>query len=349
LLEGIVVMIRKRTLNRLATQCLDISELGFGTAPLGNLYKPISDDEANDALEDAWDAGIRYYDTAPLYGLGLSETRLNRFLRTKPRSEYILSSKVGRLMAPSEPADRTGIGKWFNVPSRKERYDYSYDGVMRSVEFSYERLGVSKIDILYVHDLCVFTHGSKKASDERVTEFFENGGYAAMLKLREEGIVSAIGGGINEWEVCQTLAERGDFDIFLLAGRYTLLEQTALDTFLPLCEKRGIKIVTGGPYNSGILATGPVKGAFYNYETASQSIIDRVAAIERVCTSYGVSLKAAALQFPLLHSTHLSVVPGAQSAEELNNNLEVYKAVIPSSLWSDLKAEGLLRQDAPVT
>lgn len=342
-------MIRKRTLNRLATQCLDISELGFGTAPLGNLYKPISDDEANDALEDAWDAGIRYYDTAPLYGLGLSETRLNRFLRTKPRSEYILSSKVGRLMAPSEAADRTGIGKWFNVPSRKERYDYSYDGVMRSVEFSYERLGVNKIDILYVHDLCVFTHGSKKASDERVTEFFENGGYAAMLKLREEGIVSAIGGGINEWEVCQTLAERGDFDIFLLAGRYTLLEQTALDTFLPLCEKRGIKIVTGGPYNSGILATGPVKGAFYNYDTASQSIIDRVAAIERVCTSHGVSLKAAALQFPLFHSTHLSVVPGAQSAEELNNNLEVYKAVIPSSLWSDLKAEGLLRQDAPVT
>jgi D-threo-aldose 1-dehydrogenase len=321
LLKGIVVMIKKRTLNRLATQFLDISELGFGTAPLGNLYKPISDDEANDALEDAWDAGIRYYDTAPLYGLGLSETRLNRFLRTKPRSEYILSSKVGRLMARSEEADRTGIGKWFNVPSRKERYDYSYDGVMRSVEFSYERLGVNKIDILYVHDLCVFTHGSKKASEERVTEFFQNGGYAAMLKLREEGVVSAIGGGINEWEVCQTLAERGDFDIFLLAGRYTLLEQTA---------------------------TGPVKGAFYNYDTASQSIIDRVAAIERVCTSHGVSLKAAALQFPLLHSTHLSVVPGAQSAEELNNNLEVYKAVIPSSLWSDLKAEGLLRQDAPV-
>lgn len=342
-------MITKRTLNRLASQCLEISELGFGTAPLGNLYKPISDDEANDALEDAWDAGIRYYDTAPLYGLGLSETRLNRFLRTKPRSEYILSSKVGRLMARSEEADRTGIGKWFNVPSRKERYDYSYDGVMRSVEFSYERLGVSKIDILYVHDLCVFTHGSKKASEERVTEFFENGGYAAMLKLREEGVVSAIGGGINEWEVCQTLAERGDFDVFLLAGRYTLLEQTALDTFLPLCEKRGIKIVTGGPYNSGILATGPVKGAFYNYDTASQSIIDRVAAIERVCTSHGVSLKAAALQFPLFHSTHLSVVPGAQSAEELNNNLEVYKAVIPSSLWSDLKTEGLLRQDAPVT
>ena len=342
-------MIRKRTLNRLATQCLDMSELGFGTAPLGNLYKPISDDEANDALEDAWDAGIRYYDTAPLYGLGLSETRLNRFLRTKPRSEYILSSKVGRLMARSEEADRTGIGKWFNVPARKERYDYSYDGVMRSVEFSYERLGVNKIDILYVHDLCVFTHGSKKASEERVTEFFENGGYAAMLKLREEGVVSAIGGGINEWEVCQTLAERGDFDIFLLAGRYTLLEQTALDTFLPLCEERGIKIVTGGPYNSGILATGPVKGAFYNYDTASQSIIDRVAAIERVCTSHGVSLKAAALQFPLLHSTHLSVIPGAQSAEELNNNLEVYKAVIPSSLWSDLKAEGLLRHDAPVS
>ena len=342
-------MINKRTLNRLSSQNLALSELGFGTAPLGNLYKSISDETAQKALEDAWNAGIRYYDTAPLYGLGLSETRLNRFLRTKPREDYVLSSKVGRLMTPSDAAHRTGHGKWFDVPLRQERYDYSYDGVMRSVEFSYERLGVNKIDILYVHDLCIFTHGSKKASDERITQFFDTGGYKAMVKLRDEGVISAIGGGINEWEVCETLARRGDFDVFLLAGRYTLLEQNALDSFLPLCEARGIKIVTGGPYNSGILASGPLEGAFYNYDPAPQKILDRVRAIQYVCASYGVSLKAAALQFPLLHPTHVSVIPGAQTAQELNDNVAVYQANIPASLWSDLKTEGLMRQDAPIS
>lgn len=335
-------------LHRLSSQNLAVSELGFGTAPLGNLYKAISDEAAHAALEDAWNAGIRYYDTAPLYGLGLSETRLNRFLRTKPREDYVLSTKVGRLMMPSDAKNRTGNGKWFDVPLRQERYDYSYDGVMRSVEFSYERLGINKIDILYVHDLCIFTHGSKEASDARIAEFFDTGGYDAMVKLRDEGVVSAIGGGINEWEVCETLAKRGDFDVFLLAGRYTLLEQSALDSFLPLCEARGIKIVTGGPYNSGILASGPVKGAFYNYDPAPQEILDRVAAIEAVCASHGVSLKAAALQFPLLHPTHLTVIPGAQTAQELGDNVAVYEADIPPSLWSDLKTEGLMRQDAPI-
>jgi D-threo-aldose 1-dehydrogenase len=341
-------MIKKRMLHRLSSQNLAVSELGFGTAPLGNLYKAISDEAAHAALEDAWNAGIRYYDTAPLYGLGLSETRLNRFLRTKPREDYVLSTKVGRLMMPSDAKNRTGNGKWFDVPLRQERYDYSYDGVMRSVEFSYERLGINKIDILYVHDLCIFTHGSKEASDARIAEFFDTGGYDAMVKLRDEGVVSAIGGGINEWEVCETLAKRGDFDVFLLAGRYTLLEQSALDSFLPLCEARGIKIVTGGPYNSGILASGPVKGAFYNYDPAPQEILDRVAAIEAVCASHGVSLKAAALQFPLLHPTHLTVIPGAQTAQELGDNVAVYEADIPPSLWSDLKTEGLMRQDAPI-
>ena len=342
-------MINKRTLNRLSSQNLVLSELGFGTAPLGNLYKSISDETAHKALEDAWNAGIRYYDTAPLYGLGLSETRLNRFLRTKTRENYVLSSKVGRLITPSDAARRTGHGKWFDVPLRQERYDYSYDGVMRSIEFSYERLGVNKIDILYVHDLCIFSHGSQKASDERIIEFFDAGGYDAMVKLRDEGVISAIGGGINEWEVCETLARRGDFDVFLLAGRYTLLEQNALDSFLPLCEARGIKIVTGGPYNSGILASGPLEGAFYNYEPAPQKILDRVRAIQSICASYGVSLKAAALQFPLLHPTHLSVIPGAQTAQELSDNVAVYQANIPASLWSDLKTEGLMREDAPIS
>jgi len=247
---------KTRAWDRLGNGGLTFTELGFGTAPLGNLYCAISDDAARATLDAAWDGGVRYFDTAPMYGLGLSETRLNPFLRDKPRDDYVLSSKVGRLIQPCAPQFRSGIGKWFEVPQRREHFDYSYDGVMRSFESSFSRLGVDRIDILYVHDLCTFTHGTQAAADARIEEFFGARGYDAMVSLRDQGLIRAIGGGMNQWEACQTLAERGDFDLFLLAGRYTLLEQGALDSFLPLCEARGIGIVTGGPYNSGILATG---------------------------------------------------------------------------------------------
>ena len=233
------------------------------------------------------------------------------------------------------------------MPQRQEEYDYSYDGVMRSVEFSMERLGVSRIDILYVLDLCIFFDGSQEASDARVAEFFDERGYDAMVSLRDQGVIKAIGGGINEWEVCQALAERGDFDLFLLAGRYTLLEQTALDTFLPLCQEKGIGIVTGGPYNSGILATGAKPGAYYNYDPAPQHIIDKVNRIEAVCTAHGVAMVDAAFQFPLLHPTHVSVIPGGQGVTEMKGNLKAAEAIIPRGLWADLKAEGLMRKDAP--
>ena len=340
-------MLKTRHWDRLKNGGLTFTELGFGTAPLGNLYKAISDRAARATLDAAWAGGVRYYDTAPLYGLGLSETRLNAFLRDKPRDEYVLSSKVGRLMRPCAPEDRTGLGKWFDVPQRQEEYDYSYDGVMRSVEFSMERLGVSRIDILYVHDLCIFTHGSQEASDARVAEFFDERGYDAMVSLRDQGVIKSIGGGINEWEVCQTLAERGDFDLFLLAGRYTLLEQTALDTFLPLCQEKGIGIVTGGPYDSGILATGAKPGAYYNYDPAPQHIIDKVNRIETVCTAHGVAMVDAAFQFPLLHPTHVSVIPGGQGVTEMDGNLKAAESIVPQALWADLKAEGLMRMDAP--
>ena len=333
--------------DRLGNGGLTFTELGFGTAPLGNLYRAISDEEARAILDAAWDGGVRYYDTAPLYGLGLSETRLNAFLRDKPRDDYVLSTKVGRLMLPSTPEYRTGIGKWFDVPQRREHYDYSYDGIMRSVEHSFARLGVERIDILYVHDLCVFTHGSKEASDMRIEEFFGNRGYDALISLRDQGVVKAIGGGINEWEVCQSLAERGDFDLFLLAGRYTLLEQEALDSFLPLCEARGIGVVTGGPYNSGILATGAKPGAWYNYDPAPPDILDRVSRIEAVCQNHGVALVDAAFQFPLRHPAHVAVIPGGQGVAEMTGNLKAAKADIPDALWAELKAEGLMRQDAP--
>ena len=321
--------------------------MGFGTAPLGNLYKAISDGEARATLDAAWEGGVRYFDTAPLYGLGLSETRLNPFLRDKPRDSYILSTKVGRLIEYCSPEHRAGVGKWFNVPQRRENFDYTYDGVMRSFEHSFSRLGVDQIDILYVHDLCAFSHGSKAASDMRVKEFFAGRGYEAMISLREQGMIKAIGGGVNEWEVCQNLAERGDFDLFLLAGRYTLLEQKALDSFLPLCEARGIGIITGGPYNSGILATGAKPGSFYNYEPAPQDIIDRVNAIEVVCSDHNVRMVDAAFQFPLLHPAHVAVIPGGQGVVEMAGNLEAAYADIPTELWVDLKAAGLVREDAP--
>ena len=339
--------LKTRHWDRLGNGGLIFTELGFGTAPLGNLYKAISDDEARATLEAAWDGGVRYFDTAPLYGLGLSETRLNPFLRDKPRDEYILSSKVGRLIEYCHPEHRAGIGKWFNVPQRRENFDYTYDGVMRSFEHSFSRLGVDRIDILYVHDLCAFSHGSKAASDMRVEEFFAGRGYEAMISLRDQGMIKAIGGGVNEWEVCQNLAERGDFDLFLLAGRYTLLEQNALDSFLPLCETRGIGIITGGPYNSGILATGAKPGSFYNYDLAPQDIIDRVNAIEVVCSDHNVRMVDAAFQFPLLHPAHVAVIPGGQGVAEMAGNLQAAYADIPAELWVDLKAAGLMREDAP--
>lgn len=338
---------RTRHWDRLGNGGLSFTELGFGAAPLGNLYRAISEDEAQAVLDRAWEAGIRYYDTAPLYGLGLSETRLNHFLRGKPRSDYVLSTKVGRWLRACRPEERDGFGKWFDVPARQEVYDYTYDGVLRSVEFSLERLGIDRIDILYAHDLDVFNHGTQEALDAKLAEFME-GGYKALLRLREEGTIRAFGAGINEWQPCQWMAERGDFDLFLLAGRYTLLEQEALDSFLPLCEARGIGIVIGGPYNSGILATGAKPGAFYNYDPAPPDILDRVARIEKVCDAHGVRLVDAAFQFPLRHPAVVSVIPGGQGVAEMESNLQAAQAEISPALWADLKAEGLMRNDAPV-
>lgn len=337
---------RTRHFDRIGNGGLDFTELGFGAAPLGNLYRAVSDEEAAATLEAAWESGVRYFDTAPLYGLGLSETRLNAFLRGKRRDDYVLSTKVGRYMKVSAPDQRTGIGKFFDTPSRQQVYDYSYDGVMRSLEQSFERLGVDRIDILFAHDLDIFTHGSKEASDARIDEFMSSG-YSALVSLRDQGVVKAIGGGINEWQVCQTLAERGDFDLFLLAGRYTLLEQEALESFLPLCRQRGIGIVLGGPYNSGILATGARPGAYYNYEAAPADIMDRVSRIEVVCKRHGVRLIEAALQFPLLHPSVVSMIPGGQKPEEVRSNRAIMDVDIPAALWAELKSEGLMRADAP--
>ncbi|MEM9207341.1 MAG: aldo/keto reductase, partial [Pseudomonadota bacterium] len=313
---------------------------------LGNLYRAISEDDAQAILDLAWERGVRYYDTAPLYGFGLAETRLNHFLRDKPRDEYVLSTKIGRLLKATAPDKRDGFGKWFDVPARNEVFDYTYDGVMRSIEFSLERLGVDRIDMLFAHDIDLFNRGSQELVDAAIEELMASG-YMAFLELRDQGVIKAFGAGVNEWQVCQTLAERGDFDIFLLAGRYTLLEQEALDTFLPLCEERGIGIVVGGPYNSGILATGPREGAYYNYDPAPPEILERVSRIQEVCEREGVKMVNAAFHFPLLHPQVVSVIPGGQGVDEMRANAAAAHEVIPNSLWDVLKAEGLLRADAP--
>jgi D-threo-aldose 1-dehydrogenase len=339
--------LRTRTWDRLGNGGLTFTELGFGAAPLGNLYRAISDADAEAILAAAWDGGVRHFDTAPLYGLGLSETRLNRFLRGKPRDAYVLSTKVGRLLRVTSPDRRDGFGKWFDVPSRTEVMDYGHDAVMRSVEFSLERLGVDRIDILYAHSLDAFDLGSEERVAEKRDELMA-GGYRALLALRDQGVIKGFGAGINDWRSAQWLLERGDFDLFLLAGRYTLLEQEALDTFLPLCTARGVGIVVGGPYNSGILATGPRPGAFYNYDPAPPAILDRVARIEAVCTAHGVRLVDAAFQFPLRHPAVVSVIPGGQSVGDVQGNLTAARAAIPPALWADLKAAGLMHAGAPV-
>ena len=339
------LQLKTRVWDRLGKGALQFTELGFGTAPVGGLYRPVSGDEAHATMTRAWDAGVRYFDTAPLYGLGQSETRLNRALAG--RSGFIVSSKVGRLLRPSRAGEvRDGIGKWFDVPNRKEIFDYSYDGVMRSVEFSLERTGLDRIDLIYAHDLDIFTHGSAEAMQARLDEFMASG-YKALVALRDQGVIRGFGAGINEWQPAQWLVERGDFDIFLLAGRYTLLEQEALDSFLPLCLTRGVGIVIGGPYNSGVLATGARPGAFYNYNPAPDWVLAKVAKIEAVCAAHKVRLVDAAFQFPLLHPAVVSIIPGGQGVAEVDANVRAASAVIPAALWADLKARGLMRQDAP--
>jgi D-threo-aldose 1-dehydrogenase len=333
---------------------IPFTELGFGTAPIGNLYSALSQEQAIATLDAAWAAGLRYYDTAPLYGLGLSETRLNGFLRGKRREDYVVSTKVGRLLEACPPDQRTGIGKFFDTPSRREVYDYTYDGVMRSLEVSLERLGLDAVDILFIHDVDVFTHKSEAVRDMHVATLLHpiTGGIAALQKLRDQKVIKAYGAGVNEWEVSETLVRRADPDIFLLAGRYTLLEQKALDSFLPLCIERGVGVVIGGAYNSGILATGadPANGAepMYNYDPAPAAIREQVRGIENICRKHGVAIVEAALRFPLMHPAVVSVIPGASSPQQIALNMKTLGAPIPAALWRELQADGFMAQKAAI-
>ncbi|MGJ8627980.1 MAG: aldo/keto reductase [Sulfitobacter sp.] len=335
----------KNPLNQRTTFPVALTQLGFGGAPLGNLYRKIEDANAQDILDAAWAAGIRYFDTAPQYGLGRSEMRFSQALSRFDTDAMTLSTKVGRVLYDCAPEDVTPEA-FVDVPQKRIFFDFTYEGIMRSYEDSIARLGSDQIDMLFLHDLDAGAHG-QAFEDNNLRQLFSQGGYRALSQLREDGKISAIGAGVNTWQICERLLREADFDGFLLAGRYTLLEQEPLDSFLPLCIKRDVGIILGGPYNSGILATGAIDGARYDYVPAPEDIKQRVRNLSEVCAAHNTPLIAAALQFPLGHGAVKTVIPGASSPDEVHQNVAIFERHIPQALWSDLKTEGLIRADAP--
>ena len=331
---------------KLGATDLHVSILGFGGAPLGDLYEEIPEERALSVVEAAYSSGIRLYDTSPLYGHGLSEHRLGHVLRGKPRSEFVLSTKVGRWLRPEVP-ERIERGLYKGGLNFMPVLDYSYDGVMRSLDQSYARLGIGEIDLVLIHDVDVWAQGSREAY-ERSFRAAMAGAYRALDELRTAGAIKAIGAGVNEVEPCVRFAQEGAFDCFLLAGRYTLLEQNGLRDLLPLAERQQFSILLGGPFNSGILATGAKPGAKYNYQPAPPEILARVANIEAVCARHGVPLAAAAIQFPLGHERVASIIPGAVTPAEVRQNVGLMSTPIPAGLWAELKHEALLNPEAPV-
>lgn len=312
-----------------------MTRLGLGGAPLGGLFESVREEDARATLSTAYGAGIRYFDTAPFYGHGRGEMRLGGFLKEQPRDEFVLSTKVGRILVPA------GDGaiedhQYKDILPLNPVFDFSADGILRSFESSLERLGLDRIDILHVHD-----------PDEHYRAVVDEA-FPALARLRGEGRIAAVGAGMNQWEMLYDFARALDFDCFLLAGRYTLLDQSALPRLLPECEKRGISILIGGPYNSGVLAAGSRGSGHYNYERPAPAILEKVARLEAVASRHGVPLKAAALQFPLAHPAVASVIPGARTAAEVEENVRMFSHPIPSAFWSELREEKLLPQEAPV-
>jgi D-threo-aldose 1-dehydrogenase len=312
---------------------LEITELGFGGAAIGNLYRATSNIEAYASIAAAWEAGFRYFDTAPSYGYGLSERRLGDALRPHDRSSYIVSTKVGKLLVPDATPKRNDLFPGslpFSV-----KYDYSYDGIMRSFEDSLQRLGLNAIDILYVHDLGHHTHGDEH---ELQLKTFLQSGYRALDELRSQKVVRAIGVGANEWEVCMQLLPKTNLDCVMLAGRYTLLEQGALQEFFPECERRNVSIIVSGPYNSGVLAYGKN----YNYTAADADVVAHVEKLKKICDEFQIYLPQAAIQFPLRHPQVISVVPGIRTQEQAAVAANYLQNPIPEAFWTELKTQELV-------
>ncbi len=326
---------------RIGRTALEVTTLGLGTATLGGSRVAISIAERDAIVRTAWDAGVRYFDTAPFYGVGAAERAVGDALRERRRGDWVLSTKVGRLLRPrtawTDPMEAWGRPMPFEVV-----YDYSHDGIMRSFEDSFQRLGLAHIDILLVHDIGRYQHGA--AAHPELMRSLRDSGYRALEELRRTGAISAIGLGVNEREVCLEALGFGDWDAFLLAGRYTLLEQPPLEDLLPQCVARGTSIIVGGPLNSGILAGRET----WNYATAPADVVARVQAIRAICDRHAVPLAAAALQFPLAHPAVAAIIPGPRNAAEFSENMELLARRIPTALWDELRHEGLLHKDAPV-
>lgn len=319
---------------RLGRSSLDVTRLGLGTAPLGGLFEPVSDADAEATIAAAWSRGVRFYDTAPLYGFGLAEQRLGAFLRTQPRDSYVISTKVGRLLRSDGTATEEDP-HYKGAPPLRPRFDYSYDGVMRSVEESLVRLGLDRVDILLVHD-------PDDHYDEAVS-----GAFRALQRLRDDGSIKAIGAGMNQSEMLARFAEAAPVDCFLLAGRYTLLDQGALTALFPICERQNIAILLGGIYNSGILANphGPAK---FNYEDADAALVARARDLDALCKQHGIELKAAAIQFCLAHPAVTVGLQGARNAQEAADNIALAQAPIPPAFWRALRAGDLVDASAPL-
>ncbi|GGN58152.1 oxidoreductase [Streptomyces albiflavescens] len=314
---------------------VEVSELSFGAAGIGNLFTAVTDEQAYEAVDAAWAGGIRYFDTAPHYGIGLSERRLGAALRDRPRAEYTVSTKVGRLL---EPTDVSGddLADGFAVPATHRRvWDFSADGVRRSLDASLERLGLDRVDVVYLHD-----------PDDHAEQAFREG-YPALEKLRSEGVVGAIGAGMNQAEMLTRFVGETDVDVVLCAGRYTLLDHRALTELMPDAQERGTSVVIGGAFNSGLLAD-PRPGATYNYSAAPTELLDRALRLKAVAERHGTTLRAAALTFPAAHPAVASVLVGARSADEARDCVRQFATPVPSEFWRELLAEGLLPATAPV-
>ncbi len=331
---------------RLGRTNVELTQLGLGGAGLGDLFEILPDVQASATLQAAWDAGIRYYDTAPWYGLTQSEHRFGRALYRQPRKDFVLSTKVGRTMHAVHHNEAHYRGMWSGGLPFHVRFDYSYDGVMRSFEDSLQRLGLPRVDLLVIHDLDLQYHRTPQRVDAFLTEL-HNGGARALAELKTAGLIEGFGAGINEHGMIPRFLDLIDVDFFLVALPYTLLDQQVLDSEFPRCAEQGIGFVIGAPFASGILATGSVQGARYAYAPAAPEILAKVSRIEAVCERNGVPLAAAALQFPFGHPSVASVIPGALAPEHVTRNVAAFRHPIPPALWEELKHEGLLRADAP--
>jgi D-threo-aldose 1-dehydrogenase len=328
---------------RFARRDVAVSQLGVGTAPFGSVAPADSDSSIAEAFAAMRTAGLRYFDTAPFYGLGVAEHRLGACLRTVDRRSLVLSTKVGRLMKPT--GGGAAAGAHGGESPFEVAFDYTYDGTMRSLEHSLQRLGTNAVDIVLIHDVNRRWQGD--LVDQRYREAMD-GAHRALVDLRSAGAIKAFGVGVNDWSILLRFAADGDFDCFMLAGRYTLLDHTALETFMPECERRRIAVLMAAPFNSGILATGAKPGATYFYVEAAPEIAERTRRIDAVCARHGVAIAAAALQFPLAHPAIASVVAGMRSADEVRANVAHCRAPIPGALWDELKHERLIASEAPV-